>query len=599
MTFIGNILDLEINEIYPAKLVIENSYFKEITPLNPRDRYELDLEGIIVPGFIDSHIHIESTMLTPSYFAETVVPFGTTSVIADPHEIANVMGIEGIDFMIKDGSEVPFDFYYTAPSCVPATDFETSGAVIDSMDIKELMKNDEIIGLGEVMNYVGVINKDEKIIAKLNVAKSFNKPIDGHAPLLTGEDLKRYIDFEDIDGPICITDHECVSFDEAIEKKALGMKIMVREGSSAKNMEALFNLNDRIKMFKNQDFFGAISVLEFEKLMKHPIFDFLVSDDKKPDDLIKGHINLLLKKAIYLGIDPIEAIKMVSLNPANHYNLNSGLIAEGKIANFLLIDNFEDFNIKKTYIHGNLVAENGKSLFSGKKQKVVNNFKLTSKKSSDFDIDVRNINDNMNNIDNFNEYDGMNSKINKGKIATKIIEAVNGEIITNSISFNLAIKNNVVQPNVKEDILKLAVVERYGKNNIANAFIKGFNLKEGAVASSVMHDSHNIIVLGTNSDDMAKAVNLIGKNKGGIAIVSNSYEKILPLPIAGVMTGENIEKTVNLFNELQSKVKSLGCTLDSPFMTLSFMGLLVIPNLKLSDKGLFDSLNFKFTNLFI
>lgn len=574
--FKANILDLIKNEIYPADIQIENSYFKKVTPLSKdfSENSKLNFDGIIVPGFIDSHIHIESTLLTPSNFAKATVPYGTTSVIADSHEIANVCGIEGIEFMIKNGKEVPFDFYFSAPSCVPATNFENSGSVIDIEAIDDLMKRDEVLALGEVMNYVGVLDHDKYLIGKLNIAKKYKKPIDGHAPKLSGNLLETYID-EGIS-----TDHESISFDEAIFKKKLGMKIMVREGSSAKNLEALFNMNSRIKLLSNQDFFGSISVNDFSDILKNPIFDFLVSDDKDPIDLKKGHLNILIKKAISLGIDPFEAIKMVTLNPAIHYNINSGLIAPEKIANFVLIDNLNDFNIKKTFVHGFLVAENGKTLFNTKKPELKNTFKVNKKIADDFDISYS------------------NPKLNSNSILTNIIETIDNEIITNKTQVKLNIKDNIVVPDLENDILKLSVVERYGNNNISNAFIKGFNLKKGAIASSVSHDSHNIIAVGTNSEDMAKVTNLIIENKGGLAIVNKNFNKILKLPIAGLMSDKDLNHVFEDIQNLNKHINNLGCDMESPFMTLSFMALLVIPSLRLGDKGLFDVDSFNFIDLF-
>ena len=584
----SNILDIKNNEIYPAEIVIEKGLFKTVVPLNNINESQLDFEGIMAPGFIDAHIHIESSLLTPSNFAKAVVPFGTTSVIADPHEIANVSGIEGVEFMINDGSHVPFDFYFSVPSCVPATDFETSGACLDSITIEELMRKDEVVALGEMMNFVGVINRNEEVLNKLKIAKNFNKPIDGHAPLLFGEDLENYLFvFDDkinkINGdigslPTISTDHESISFNEAIVKKKLGMKIMVREGSSAKNMESLFNIRDRIALCSNQDFFGAVSADDFESILKYPIFDFLVSDDKDVSDLKEGHLNILIKKAIDLGINPIEAIKMVTINPANHYNLNSGAIEVGKIANFVLIDNLEDFNIKKTVINGLIVAEEGKSLIESEKSVFKDTFKLSKKVSDDFKVLVNDYNDDSH-------------------LEVRVIEAIDGEIITNKVNTYLKVKDNIIQEDVDNDILKLAVVERYGNDNIANGFIKGFNLKKGAIASSVAHDSHNIIVVGTNSADMAKAVNLIHENKGGLAVVCGDNEKILKLQIAGLMSDEDVFVVSNQLEILNNEVFNLGCLLEAPFMTLSFMALLVIPNLKLSDKGLFDVNKFSFVDL--
>ncbi len=588
----ANILDVFTNEIYPSEISIEDGYIVSVNPISnlENDGVELDFDGILVPGFIDAHIHIESSLLTPSNFAKAVVPFGTTSVIADPHEIANVAGIEGVEFMIDDASKVPFDFYFSAPSCVPATNFETSGACLDSLAIEELLKMDEVVSLGEVMNFVGVINNDKDVIDKLKVAKKYNIPIDGHAPLLSGADLEKYVNvflYDDFDNKNLIqgpsTDHESISFDEAIEKKKLGMKIMVREGSSAKNMEALFNIKDRIGLCSNQDFFGAVSVDDFGEILKNPIFDFLVTDDKEPNDLKDGHLNVLIKKAIFLGIDHIEAIKMVTINPAKHYNLNSGAIEVGRKANFCLIDNFDDFNIKKTIINGEIVAEDGVSFIKSQKPSFKNTFVLNKKNSDDFNVHV-----------NFNSNSSNNPIF---YINTKVIEVIDGEIITKKIDKDLKVEEGIIKENIEEDILKLAVVERYGNNNISNAFIKGFNLKNGAMASSVAHDSHNIVVLGTESEYMAKAVNLISKNKGGLAIVYDDVEKILKLPIAGLMSDEDIGSVSKELYEINKIIKTLGCTLESPFMTLSFVSLLVIPSLRLSDKGLFDVDEFSFVDL--
>ncbi|KZX14996.1 adenine deaminase [Methanobrevibacter cuticularis] len=588
--FKANILDVESNEIYPAEIIIENSYFKEVNRIDGNSK--LDFDGIIVPGFIDAHIHIESTMLTPSNFAKAVVPYGTTSVIADPHEIANVMGIEGVDFMINDASKVPFDFYFSAPSCVPATSFETSGFSIDNLALDEIMLKDEIVSLGEVMNYVGVINNDDNVMEKLKIAKKHQKPIDGHAPMLSGKDLENYIQ-NGIEGVTISTDHECMNFDEAIEKKKLGMKIMVREGSSAKNMEALFSIKDRINLFTNQDFFGSVSAEDFENILKNPLFDFLVSDDKDPRDLKKGHLNLLIKKAISLGIDPIEAIKMVTINVSQHYNLNTGIIASGRKANFVLIDTIQNLDVKKTFIDGKLVAEEGISFINAKKPSLKDTFILNETLPSDFDIALD---------DPISPDESKTSDKFKSSVNVRIIEAIDGEIVTNKLEESLNIEENLVKENIDKDILKLAIVERYGNNNIANAFIRGFNLKTGAIASSVAHDSHNIVVVGTNGDDMAKAVNLIHENQGGLTVVSGNkeekVEKILRLPIAGLMSDKELVTVSSELEEITMAVNELGCTLEAPFMTLSFMSLLVIPSLKLSDKGLFDVDKFNFVSLF-
>ncbi|RBQ24112.1 Adenine deaminase [Candidatus Methanobinarius endosymbioticus] len=627
-----NILDVFTNEIYPVEITIKNGYIHNIEDI-PSDVFEfekdLDFEGILVPGFIDAHIHIESSLLTPSNFASAVVPFGTTSVVADPHEIANVCGLKGIDFMIEDASKIPFDFYFSAPSCVPATDFETNGAYLDNLAMDKLLSRDEIVALGEVMDFVGVINRNKSIIDKLNIVKKYNKPIDGHAPLLSGENLEKYVnvfeknntidenhnndvtnhekssinEFEDINDvensvitDYISTDHESVSFEEAIEKKNLGMKIMVRQGSSAKNMNSLFNIKDKISLFSNQDFFGTVSGSDFEEVFKNPIFDFLVSDDKEPNELKEGHLDILVKKAINFGIDIIEAIKMVTINPAKHYNLNSGSITIGKKANFALIDNLKDLNVKKTIIDGKLVASDNKSFIKPKKPTLKNTFILNEKIPEDFNvyIDKIDLKDEKEFKTDIAENNLKNSKTKKN---VRVIEVTDGEVITNEYDAFLDVKENIIQENIEEDILKLAVVERYGNNNIANAFIKGFNLKNGAIASSVAHDSHNIIVLGTDSKFMARAVNLIRENQGGLVVVSENIKKILRLPIAGLMSDQDIFTVSKEINEISDIIKNSGSTLEAPLMTLSFMALLVIPKLKLSDKGLFDVDKFSFVDL--
>ena len=557
-----NILDFDVDEIYPAEVSIVDDLISDVQKLD--GDVSLDFDGVLVPGFIDSHVHIESTMLSPSNFAKSVIPHGTTSVVADAHEIVNVLGKEGMDFMIEDGSSVPFDFYFSAPSCVPATVFETNGAVFDADDIEELFKHPKVICLGEMMNFPGVIAGDEEVIRKLDVAKELGFPIDGHAPLVSGEDLEKYVSYG------ISTDHECSNFNEAIEKKKLGVKIMVREGSSAKDIDALLNIKDRVEYWTKESEFGNITVEEYQKLLKHPIFDFLVTDDKNPKDLQKGHLNTLVKKAITKDIAPIEALKMVTINPAKHYKLNSGEIKKGKKANLILIDNINNLNVKKTIINGKIVYDNEKILFKTTKPKIKNTFNVNPKKPEDFDI-----------------------KSNKKTVKVNVIEAINKELNTNKITTKLETKNQTIQPNIKEDILKISVIERYGHNNMANAFIKGFKLKTGAIATSVSHDSHNIITVGTNSKDMANAVNTIVKNHGGLAISNENKIETLKLPIAGLMSDQKIETIAKQLEKMEQTVKELGSTLESPFMTLSFMALLVIPELKISDKGLFNLIEFK------
>lgn len=561
-------LDVITDSIYPARISVEGGFFKEIVPIVINDDSELDISGIILPGFIDSHIHIESTMLTPAQFAKLAVRFGTTSVVCDPHEIANVAGTDGIDFMIENSKSVPFNFYFSIPSCVPATCFETSGAILDSETIGELLKKDEAVALGEMMNFPGVINGDGEVLAKLEKAKELGKPIDGHAPLLSGKDLDKYI-AEHIS-----TDHECSNFAEAIEKKEKGMKIMVREGSSAKNMEALFDFSDRLDYWKNHESFGKMPNEVLEKRIHLPIFDFIVSDDKHTTDLIKGHLNESIKKAIGLEISPISAIEMVTVNPSTHYNLNTGAIVKGMQADYVVVDNLNDLNILKTYVAGKCVFDGENVLFDVEETEFKNTFDVSKKESEDFEISC----------------DEPSADVN-------VIRCFNGELITEAESATLETKNGFVQPDLEEDILKIAVVERYGGNSIANGFITGFNLKKGAIASSVAHDSHNIVVVGTNSEDMANAVNCLIDNEGGFAIVDGDFEDSLALPIAGLMTNEDSQEVAEKLEKLHKTAADFGCKLDSPFMTMSFMALLVIPAIKISDKGLFDCINFEFIDV--
>ena len=570
MKFTAYILDVLTSSVYPARITVEDGIFKQIVPIMVDGETKVDVEGLMLPGFIDSHIHIESSALTPAQFAKVAVMHGTTSVVCDPHEIANVSGIDGIEFMIENASAVPFNFYFSAPSCVPATSFETSGAVLNSDEIEYLLQKDEVVALGEMMNFPGVIHGDKEVLRKLELARKYKKPIDGHAPLVSGEDLDKYLE------QYIVTDHECSNFQEAIEKKQKGMKIMVRDGSSAKNMEALFDFTERINYLKNQESFGIIPSEVLERRIHSPIFDFIVSDDKNSRDLINGHLNLSVKKAVELGIDIIKAIEMVTINPASHYNLDAGAIVTGARADFIIIDNIIDFNILKTYVAGECVYDGENVLFDAPDVETENRIDAPKKTAQDFDI----------------LFDGDECEVN-------VIECFNGELLTKKATAKLYVDNGKVMPSIYDDVLKISVVERYGHNNISNAFIKGFGLKKGAIASSIAHDSHNIIVIGYNSEDMAEAVNTVIENKGGIAVVSEDFSDSLPLPIAGLMSNEDAFVVAKKLRQLQKMAYALGCKMDSPFMTMAFMALLVIPSIKISDKGLFDGDNFEFMDVII
>ena len=568
MSFTAFMFDVVTDTFYPARITIEDGKYKEITPIFIDEDTKLDMPGLMMPGFIDSHIHIESSMMTPAQFAKVAVRHGTTGVVCDPHEIANVLGIEGIEAMIENAKQVPFKFFFSAPSCVPATPFETSGAVIDSSDINYLLKKDEIVALGEMMNFPGVINGDEEVLNKLKLARIYNKPIDGHAPLLSGENLNKYLKQQ------ISTDHECSNILEAFEKKIKGMKIMVRDGSSALDMESLFNIDNIYSYIEDPDRLGVLFRDIFELKIYAPLFDFIVSDDKNPNDLLKGHLNKSVKKACELGIDIVKAINMVTINPAYHYNLNCGAIVVGADADFILVDSIYDLNILETYIGGECVFDGENVLFDAPEVDARNSIKATKKSASDFDL----------------SYDGDECEVN-------VIECIDGDLLTKKTTAKLKTKDGIVQSDIIQDVLKIAVVERYGGNKVANAFIKGFGLKKGAIASSISHDSHNMIVIGYNSEMMAKAINEVIDNQGGIAVVSEDFADSLPLPIAGLMSNEDAEIIAEKLTTLQSMAAALGSNLTSPFMTMAFMALLVIPSIKISDLGLFDGDAFEFIDV--
>lgn len=551
------ICDVVEEDLYPAEVIIgEDGLIKSVEPISEEELDKTNVDGVVysdgvlIPGFIDAHIHVESTFLTPSVLGDCILPFGTTELVADPHEIANVSGIEGIKFMIQDSQASPVCFNFLAPSCVPATPFETSGAILGVKEIRELLKMDDIIGLGEMMNFPGVLSDDEDVLAKIAVAKEYGLPIDGHAPLLTGDDLEKYVNTG------ISTDHECSSFQEAIEKRKLGMKIILREGSSAKNLE---------------------DILKLDEPDIGELFDgFICSDDIHCQDIDQGHINRILRKTVDLGVDSIDALKMATINPAEHYNLNTGSISPGKKANLVLVDNLLDFNVHDVYILGEKIVSDGELLNKTSSLNFNTPFQLEETIPEQFQVNSTG-----------------------DRVMVNVIEVVNHQLITNPIVYELMVDNNIVQADIDCDVLKIAVVERYGHGNISNGFIKGFGLKEGAIASSVAHDSHNIVVVGTTSEYMSRCVNIIRKNKGGLAFVSSNNEFSLELPIAGLMTNSDKDEVVTKVERLNELAKEAGSCLDAPFMSLSFMALLVIPSIKLSDKGLFDASSFCFMSLFV
>ena len=542
-TIIANIVNVFDASIEYGTLTIANGRIQQIHYQGK----EKEGEKYVLPGLIDSHVHIESSMLTPAQFARLAVVHGTVGTVSDPHEIANVLGVKGVEYMIEDGRRVPFKFCFGAPSCVPATTFETAGAEVTARDIVRLFGFKEVGYLAEMMNFPGVLHDDPMVMQKIELAKAFNKPIDGHAPGLRGASAKKYIDAG------IETDHECFTKGEALEKLKLGMKILIREGSAAKNFEELVLLAD--EFFANMMF---------------------CSDDKHPDNLVEGHINQLVKRAIAKGIDKFKVLRMATINPVLHYRMSVGLLREGDWADFIVVDNLTDFNILETYINGNKVAENGVSLIENLQSEIVNNFDCKPIIPTQIALAAP------------NEPKWM-----------RAIQTVDGQLITNEIFVEPKIQNGLVISDLEKDVLKIIVLNRYKNAPPAIAFINNFGLKEGAIASSVGHDSHNIIAVGVDDFSICEAINLIIREKGGIAAVSNTKRGVLGLPVAGLMSCEDGYKVAESYTLIDRFVKEqLGCTLNSPFMSLSFMALLVIPALKLSDLGLFDGEKFEFVDLF-
>jgi len=533
----GNIVDIKNRKIFKGEITIIDGLISGIEEKPCIENH------FILPGFVDAHIHIESSMLVPSEFAKIAVNHGTVATVSDPHEIANVLGIKGVEFMIENGKKTPFKFNFGAPSCVPATPFESAGAIIDSDGIKQLMANPDIKYLAEMMNYPGVIFDDAEVLKKIEWAKYYNKSIDGHAPGLTGDNLNKYISAG------ITTDHECFTYDEALEKLQKGMKVIIREGSAAKNFEALIDLLPE----------------HFENMM-------FCSDDKHPDDLLLGHINQFCERAIAKDIDIFKVLQVACVNPVKHYGLDVGLLKVGDAADCIVVENLYDFKTLQTYINGALVFDKGESKIVSIDFEILNNFNTDKKLVSDF------------------RYESNQSKI-------RVIECLDGELVTNEIIKDATTDNGNLISNTETDILKMTVVNRYENSKSSIAFIKNIGLKEGAIATSIGHDSHNIIAVGVSDEAICKAVNLIIDNKGGICAVSDDSEKVVPLPIAGIMSDQNAETIGKAYSELDEMAKGLGSKLHAPYMSLSFMALLVIPSLKLGDKGLFDGDTFKFTSL--
>lgn len=533
----GNIVDILNKKIFAGTITVENSLITRI------EKNDNTYDDYIMPGFIDAHVHVESSMLIPSEFARIAVVHGTVATISDPHEIGNVLGINGVRYMISNGRKVPFKFYFGAPSCVPATAFETAGAEITPEQIRELFVKDGLNYLSEMMNYPGVLHKDPVVMEKIKIAQELGKPVDGHSPGLKGEDAKNYISAG------ISTDHECYTLEEALDKIKYGMKIIIREGSAAKNYEALHPI---IKDHSDIVMFG--------------------SDDKHPDDLVLGQIDRIAARSVAKGYDVFDVLKCACINPVFHYSMNVGILRDGDPADFIVVKDLKDFKVLKTFINGELVAENGKSFIKSVPEEMFNNFNAGKKNVNDFEIAG-----------------------NEGDL--RVIEAINGQIITQEVHLPAKAKDGKLYSNTDNDVLKLTVVERYKNGRPAIAFIKNFGLKKGAIASCVAHDSHNIIAVGVTDEDICNAVNAVIENKGGISVSYDGKTEVLGLPFAGIMTNEDAYAVAAKYTAIDKKAKELGTKLNAPFMTLAFMALLVIPQLKLSDKGLFDGSKFEFVNL--
>ena len=534
----GQYVDIVGKQIYPASIQVENGIIVAISPCeNAPLQY-------LLPGFIDSHVHIESSMLIPSSFARLAVLHGTIGTISDPHEIANVCGVDGVHYMIDNGKKVPFHFFFGAPSCVPATTFETAGAMIDSDQITELLASDDIYYLSEMMNFPGVLYNDPEVIKKISAAHKAGKPVDGHAPGLRGEDAKKYI------AAGISTDHECFTMDEALDKLGLGMKILIREGSAAKNFEALYPLIDT-----------------------HTSNIMLCSDDKHPDSLLEGHINQLCARAVSKGIDKFNVLQAACINPIDHYKLPTGKMKVGDPANFIVVNDLISFEVTTTYINGLMVAEKGKSYIAPIKEKTINQFDAAFILAAQLKMYTK-------------DYPNQNGLI-------PVIEAIDGQLITNCIWMSPTEKENCLVTNPQSDVLKMVVYNRYKTAAPSIAFIKNFGFTHGAIASTVAHDSHNIIAVGVDDESITTAINSVIQEKGGVSCVNKTETKILPLPVAGLMSTADPYEVAEQYTIIDAMSKALGSQLGSPFMTLSFMALLVIPHLKLSDQGLFDGDQFK------
>ncbi len=535
----GNVIDLENERIYKAEISIQNGGIMRI-----REKGTCE-PGYILPGFVDAHVHIESSMLTPAEFAREAIKKGTVAAVADPHEIANVLGEKGIRFMIENGKKVPFGFYFGVPSCVPATEYETSGARLENGDIEKLLQRKDIHFLGEVMNFPAVVSGDKKFRERVALAAKYGKKADGHAPGLRGEDLQIYISAG------IQTDHECTDPDEAREKIESGMKIIIREGSAAGSFDGLCHLIDQ-----------------------YPESTMLCCDDIHPDDLIKGHIERMVKKGIQAGLDLFNILRAASKNPVEHYGLDTGLLREGDPADFIVVSDLKSMKVLKTCIKGNMVFDRGSVQFPKIEKSAVNHFNPKPVQKEDIQ-----------------------------RIATqekmRVIEAFDKQLYTAEKQCVAGQLGKPVGSDTERDILKVIVVNRYKPAKPSVGFVKNFGLQGGALGSSVAHDSHNIIVAGVEDHEILRVTNKIIEMKGGIAAGDENEMVALPLPVAGLMALDDAPAVARQYDILNKKAASMGCRFTAPFMTLSFLSLLVIPKLKIGDRGLFNVDEFAFTELFV
>ena len=523
----ANLVDVHQRSIYAAQIEYD-THIRTITPINET------VSGYVMPGFVDAHVHIESSLLVPSEFARMAVLHGTVATISDPHEIANVVGMRGIQFMIDNGKQTPFKFFFGAPSCVPATVFETAGDVITPDDIAQLMQHPDMHYLAEMMNFPGVIYDDADVHAKIKHAHAAHKPIDGHAPGLRGDALRKYASAG------ITTDHECFTLEEALEKLELGMKVLIREGSAARNFDALI-----------------------PALASYPNHIMFCSDDKHPDSLLVGHINQLCARAVALGYDVFDVLQAACVNPVVHYGVPVGLLRVGDAADFIVADNLTEFTINQTVINGQTVAQHGTSFIDSSAVTPINKFAITP-------ITV-------------------DALAYTPQTEEHVIVCHDGQLVTSKLLLSAS------ELTAANDVLKIVVVNRYQPAKVAVAFIKNIGLKQGAIASSVAHDSHNIVAVGVDDESICRAVNLVIEHQGGLSAVSATEQHVLPLPVAGLMSADDAWKVAEQYTQLDAFSKStLGSTLRAPFMSVSFMALLVIPSLKLSDKGLFDGDTFTF-----